>query len=420
LDRFVIRGGVPLSGSVEASGSKNAVLALMAASLLAEGDVVLEHAPPVRDLQTMIRILGRLGVSAGWESDETVRVEAPEPGAVEAPYDLVRTMRASFTVLGPLLARCGHARVSLPGGCAIGARPVDQHLKGLRALGATVELVGGYVEARANSLRGGHVVFDVPTVTGTQNVLMAACLAEGESVLENAALEPEVTELCTVLNGMGARIRGLGTERLEVEGVTRLSGLRHRVTADRIEAGTLLVAAAATGGEVEVRNAQPEHLDALLEKLREAGVEVAAGSDGQGIRVAGRRRSSGVQVKTAPYPGFPTDMQAQTMVLLSLAEGSSVVTETVFENRFMHVPELRRMGANITVEGRTAIIQGTPALSGAPVMATDLRASASLVLAGLAAGGETHVLRVYHIDRGYHRIEQKLASLGGRIRRAKD
>jgi UDP-N-acetylglucosamine 1-carboxyvinyltransferase len=418
LDRFVIRGGVPLTGSVAASGSKNAVLALMAASLLAEGDVVLDQAPRVRDLQTMMRILGRLGVSAEWSSEETVRVEAPAPRSVEAPYELVRTMRASFMVLGPLLARCGEARVSLPGGCAIGARPVDQHLKGLRALGAEVELVGGYVEARAKQLRGGRVVFDVPTVTGTQNVLMAACLAEGTTILENAALEPEVTELCTALNGMGARIAGLGTERLEVEGVSRLSGLRHRVAADRIEVGTLLVAAAATGGDVEVRNADATHLDALLEKLRESGADVTVTAGG--VRVRAQGRSSGVQIKTAPYPGFPTDMQAQTMVLLALASGPSVVTETVFENRFMHVPELRRMGAKITAEGRTAVIEGVPALSGAPVMATDLRASASLVLAGLAAGGETNVLRVYHIDRGYHRIEQKLASLGGRIRRVKD
>jgi UDP-N-acetylglucosamine 1-carboxyvinyltransferase len=418
VDRFVIRGGVPLVGSVTPSGSKNSVLALMAASLLAEGDVVLENTPAVRDLQTMVRILKRLGVEAGWESSGTVRVQAGDPSSVEAPYELVRTMRASFMVLGPLLARCGQARVSLPGGCAIGARPVDQHLKGLRALGAKVDLAGGYVEARAERLRGTRLVFDMPTVTGTQNVLMAACLAEGTTTLENAALEPEVTELCTALNAMGARIRGQGTETLEVEGVPRLGGVRHLVAADRIETGTLLIAAAVTGGDVEVRGAQPGHLDAVLEKLRETGADVKV-SEGR-IRLRAGARASSVPIKTAPYPGFPTDMQAQTMVLLSLAEGSSVVTENVFENRFMHVPELRRMGARITVEGRTAVIEGVPFLSGAPVMATDLRASASLVLAGLAARGETNVLRVYHIDRGYHQIEQKLESLGGRIRRVRD
>jgi UDP-N-acetylglucosamine 1-carboxyvinyltransferase len=418
MDRFVIRGGVPLQGSVAASGSKNSILALMAASLLTDGDFVLQNAPRVRDLETMIRILGALGVSAYWESDGTLCMEGAEPRAVEAPYELVRTMRASFMVLGPLLARCGHARVSLPGGCAIGARPVDQHLKALRALGAKVELVGGYVEARATRLRGARFVFDISTVTGTQNALMAASLAEGTTVLENAALEPEVAELCDVLNGMGARISGVGTERLEVEGVPSLAGFTHRVAGDRIEAGTLLVAGAITGGEVEVSGVRPDHLEALLEKLREAGVELRVEEDR--IRVRAPGRLSGVQVRTAPYPGFPTDMQAQTMALLTVAEGPSVVTETVFENRFMHVSELRRMGAEITVDGRTAFIRGVRSLAGASVMATDLRASASLVLAGLAARGDTHVLRVYHIDRGYDRIEQKLAALGGRIRRLQD
>jgi UDP-N-acetylglucosamine 1-carboxyvinyltransferase len=418
VDRLVIRGGVPLVGQVAPSGSKNAVLALMAASILGEEDVLLQNVPHVRDVSTMIQILERLGVPAGWEAEDTLRIGGDAPRSVEAPYELVRTMRASFMVLGPLLARCGRARVSLPGGCAIGARPVDQHLKGLRALGAKVELVGGYVEASAERLRGGRVVFDIPTVNGTQNVLMAACLAEGTTVLENAALEPEVTELCTVLSEMGARISGAGTDRLELEGVPRLAGLRHRVPADRIEAGTLLVSGAITGGDVTVDGARPQHLDAVLAKLREAGVEVEVQGEGIRVRAAGRPRA--IPVKTGPYPGFPTDMQAQTMAFLAMAEGSSVISETVFENRFMHVPELRRMGANIMVDGRTAVIQGVPALFGAPVMATDLRASASLVLAGLAASGETHVLRVYHIDRGYHRIEQKLASLGGRIRRVKD
>ena len=418
MDRFVIRGGVPLAGTVEANGSKNSVLALMAASLLAEEGVRLENAPRVRDLTTMIRILETLGVSAGWESEDTLCIQGPEPASVEAPYELVRTMRASFMVLGPLLARCGRARVSLPGGCAIGARPVDQHLKGLRALGAKVELDGGYVEARAARLRGAHVVFDLPTVNGTQQVLMAATLAEGTTVLENSAVEPEVAELCRVLNEMGARIGGIGTDRITIEGVSRLSGVCHRMSGDRIEAGTLLLAGAIPRGEVEVRGVAASDLEPVIDKLREANVPLEVGDDH--VRVRPVDRPVGIEVRTSPHPGFPTDMQAQMMALLTLGEGSSIVTETVFENRFMHVPELRRMGAIIMVEGRGAFIQGVRGLAGAPVMATDLRASASLVLAGLAARGETHVLRVYHIDRGYHRIEQKLASLGGRIRRVKD
>jgi UDP-N-acetylglucosamine 1-carboxyvinyltransferase len=418
MDRFVIRGGVPLRGTVAASGSKNSVLALMAAALLTERDLVLENAPRVRDLETMIRILEALGVHAYWESDGVLCVEGGRPTSVEAPYDLVRTMRASFMVLGPLLARCGRARVSLPGGCAIGARPVDQHLKGLEALGAKVELQGGYVEATTERLRGAHIRFDVPTVNGTQNVLMAAAVAEGESLLENAAAEPEVSELIDVLNGMGARIEGAGSDRLLVQGVPRLSGLRHVVSGDRIEAGTLLVAGAITGGEVEVTQVQPAHLAAVTEKLAEIGVDVTIGPDRIHVRPAGSLR--GARVTTAPFPGFPTDMQAQIMALLCLARGESEVTETIFENRFMHVPELRRMGAEIGVQGRSALMRGVRELSGAPVMATDLRASACLVLAGLAARGETNVLRVYHIDRGYDRIEQKIASLGGRVRRVRD
>jgi UDP-N-acetylglucosamine 1-carboxyvinyltransferase len=418
VDRLVIHGGAPLRGEIAASGSKNSVLALMAASLLSDGDLVLQNAPRVRDLETMMRILEQLGVPAYWESEGTLCVEGGEPRSVEAPYDLVRTMRASFMVLGPLLARCGHARVSLPGGCAIGARPVDLHIEGLRALGAKVEIVGGYVEAQAARLRGAEMRFETATVNGTQNILMAACLAEGTSVLANAAVEPEVTELCEVLNGMGARIRGVGTDRLEVEGVTSLSGLSHRVTGDRIEAGTLLIAGAITGGDVAVLGISPSHLGAVIAKLEQAGLQIDAGEDR--VRVRAGTRPRGIEVETAPFPGFPTDMQAQTLALLTLAEGSSRVTETVFENRFMHVPELHRMGADITIEGRTALIQGVRSLSGAPVMATDLRASASLVVAGLAARGETHVLRVYHIDRGYEKIEQKLRSLGARIRRVKD
>lgn len=418
MDRFQIRGGTPLRGRVSASGSKNAVLALMAASLLSERDLVLENAPRVRDLDTMTRILSALGVNAFWEAEGVLHIEGGRLTGVEAPYDLVRTMRASFMVLGPLLARCGRARVSLPGGCAIGARPVDQHLKGLRALGAKVELEEGYVDASARRLRGGHVRFDLPTVNGTQNVLMAAVLAEGTTEIENAAIEPEVGELVAVLNGMGARIDGAGTDQLCVEGVTSLSGLRHSVSGDRIEAGTLLLAGAITGGDVEVTRVNPEHVGALLDKLSEVGVHVDV--EGQSVRAQARGPHTGVRVTTAPFPGFPTDMQAQMMALLCLAGGSSVLTETIFENRFMHVPELRRMGADISVDGRTALIQGVECLSGAPVMATDLRASACLLLAGLAARGTTDVLRVYHIDRGYDRIEQKLAELGGRVRRLRD
>jgi UDP-N-acetylglucosamine 1-carboxyvinyltransferase len=390
----------------------------MAASLLTEEPLILQNVARVRDVSTMMRILGALGVDASWEADDVLRVAGGTPSAIEAPYDLVRTMRASFMVLGPLLARCGQARVSLPGGCAIGARPVDQHIKGLEALGAKVELVGGYVEARASRLRGGRVVFDLSTVNGTQNVLMAACLADGRTQIENAAMEPEVNELVSVLQAMGARIEGAGTDRLEVEGVPRLEGATHRVAGDRIEAGTLIVAGAITGGDVEVTDVCLDHLGGVVEKLREIGLDVEADETRVRVKYAGPLR--GARVKTATFPGFPTDMQAQIMALLAVAQGSSVITETIFENRFMHVSELQRMGADISVEGRTAFIRGVPALSGAPVMATDLRASASLLLAGLAARGDTHVLRVYHIDRGYDRIEQKLGCMGARIRRVRD
>jgi UDP-N-acetylglucosamine 1-carboxyvinyltransferase len=390
----------------------------MAASLLTEEPLILQNAARVRDVSTMMRILGALGIDASWEADDVLRVAGGTPSAIEAPYDLVRTMRASFMVLGPLLARCGQARVSLPGGCAIGARPVDQHLKGLEALGAKVELVGGYVEARASRLRGGRVVFDLSTVNGTQNVLMAACLAEGRTQIENAAMEPEVNELVSVLQAMGARIEGAGTDRLEVEGVPRLEGATHRVAGDRIEAGTLIVAGAITGGDVEVTDVCLDHLGGVVEKLREIGLDVEADETRVRVKYAGPLR--GARVKTATFPGFPTDMQAQIMALLAVAQGSSVITETIFENRFMHVSELQRMGADISVEGRTAFIRGVPALSVVAVSLKNLRASASLLLAGLAARGDTHVLRVYHIDRGYDRIEQKLGCMGARIRRVRD
>jgi UDP-N-acetylglucosamine 1-carboxyvinyltransferase len=416
MDQFRIEGGVPLRGEIAASGSKNSALALMAAALLTDESVSLANTPHVRDLDTMLRILGSLGVHGGWESADTLRIDGGEPTQIEAPYDLVRTMRASFMVLGPLLARCGHARVSLPGGCAIGARPVDQHLKGMAALGAKIELEGGYVEARAGRLRGARVVFDVRTVNGTQNVLMAACLADGVSELENAACEPEVQELITVLRAMGARIDQASSEHLIVQGVSSLSGVRHYVAGDRIEAGTLLACAGVLpGGDVKVTGIIPEHSGVVLEKLREAGLDVEVGSDWARVRRLGSFR--GLRVKTAPWPGFPTDMQAQIMALLTQADGVSAISENIFENRFMHVPELVRLGADIEIEGKTAVINGASRLSGAPVMATDLRASASLVLAGLAASGETRVRRVYHIDRGYERIEEKIARLGGRIRR---
>jgi UDP-N-acetylglucosamine 1-carboxyvinyltransferase len=416
MDQFRIEGGVPLRGEIAASGSKNSALALMAAALLTDEPVTLANAPHVRDLDTMLKILDGLGVRGGWETADTLRIDGGKPTQIEAPYDLVRTMRASFMVLGPLLARCGHARVSLPGGCAIGARPVDQHLKGMAALGAKIELDGGYVEARADRLRGARVSFDVRTVNGTQNVLMAACLAEGVSELENAACEPEVQELITVLRAMGARIDQASSEHLIVQGVPSLSGVRHYVAGDRIEAGTLLACGAVLpGGDVKVTGIIPEHSGVVLEKLREAGLDVEVGADWARVRRGGSFR--GLRVKTAPWPGFPTDMQAQIMALLTQADGVSAISENIFENRFMHVPELVRLGADIEIEGKTAVVNGASRLSGAPVMATDLRASASLVLAGLAASGETRVRRVYHIDRGYERIEEKLARLGGRIRR---
>jgi len=416
VDQFRIEGGVPLRGEVQASGSKNSALALMAAALLTDEPVTLSNVPHVRDLDTMAKILRGLGIESGWERPDALRIGGGTPSEIEAPYDLVRTMRASFMVLGPLLARCGHARVSLPGGCAIGARPVDQHLKGMAALGAKIELEGGYVDARADRLRGARVVFDVRTVNGTQNVLMAACLAEGVSEIENAACEPEVQELIHVLRAMGARIDQASSEHLIVQGVPSLSGVRHFVAGDRIEAGTLLSAGAILpGGDVRVTGIVPDHSAVVLDKLRESGLDVEVGSDWARVRRSGAFR--GLRVKTAPFPGFPTDMQAQIMALMTQAEGVSAISENIFENRYMHVPELVRLGADIEIEGKTAVVNGPARLSGAPVMATDLRASASLVLAGLAASGETRVRRVYHIDRGYERIEEKLARLGGRIRR---
>jgi UDP-N-acetylglucosamine 1-carboxyvinyltransferase len=421
MDKIVIEGGQPLRGTVEVSGAKNAALPIVAATLLAEGDHAVRNVPDLADVRTLGRLLGHMGCrverSAGARRSLSVRVPAAVNG--EAPYELVKTMRASVLVLGPLVARWGRARVSLPGGCAIGARPIDQHLKGLAALGAEIRLEHGYVEARAprGRLKGTVFTFDGQTVTGTENVMMAAALADGVTVLRNCAREPEVVDLARALAGMGARIAGAGTDEIRIQGAEALRPIDHEVIPDRIEAGTFLVAGALPGGDVTVHGCQPEQLEALVEKLRAVGAEVRAAAGG--LRVVGDGRPRPADVRTAPHPGFPTDMQAQIMVLLCLADGSSKITETVFENRFMHVQELLRLGADIAVDGKTAVVKGVPALSGAPVMASDLRASAALVLAGLAASGTTEVLRVYHLDRGYERIEEKLAPLGARIRRVK-
>jgi UDP-N-acetylglucosamine 1-carboxyvinyltransferase len=417
LQKIVIRGGARLEGEVRVSGSKNAALPILASSLLASGRSIYKNVPALGDVRTMGRLLGRLG--AGYEERPagTAYVDTTSITEHEAPYDLVKTMRASVLVLGPLVARHGRARVSLPGGCAIGARPIDQHLKGLAAMGARIDLQHGYVNARARRLRGATIVFDVVTVTGTENLMMAAALAKGRTALENAAREPEVEELARVLNKMGAKIRGAGTSLITIDGVDELQPVEHSVIPDRIEAGTLLVAGAITRGNVLLRDCLPEHLDAVIAKLRAAGAEVAA--DGDGIRVRGKAELRPTDISTQPFPGFPTDMQAQFMVLMTRARGQSVLAETIFENRYMHVPELQRMGADIVVDGRTAVVRGPTKLAGTTVMATDLRASASLVLAGLIAEGKTEILRIYHLDRGYDRLDRKLRALGADVRRAK-
>jgi len=415
MDRIVVRGGVRLEGEIAASGSKNATLALMAGALLADGESELGNVPRLRDVEAMLELLRALGARADWNGDHSVRIDGASTSNPEAPYDLVRKMRASFLVLGPLLARFGTARVSEPGGCAIGVRPIDQHLKGLEALGAKVSLDHGYVEARTSGLCGGRVAFDLTTVNGTQNVMMAAALASGETVLENAAREPEVVELADFLNRMGADVRGAGGDRVTIRGVRELRGVRHEVSGDRIEAGTLLCAGIITRGDVTVTGVDSASLESTLDKLRETGAEVEV--EPSRVRVRAEGGLHGVRVVTASFPGYPTDMQAQLMAVLTTAEGSSVVTERVFENRFMHVPELQRLGADIALSGRSAHVRGVPRLMGAPVMATDLRASAGLIVAALAAEGDTVVNRVYHIDRGYERIEEKLRSLGAAIRR---
>jgi UDP-N-acetylglucosamine 1-carboxyvinyltransferase len=414
LDKLLIRGGARLEGEIAISGAKNSALPILCASLLCPGALTVRNVPQLRDITTTLDLLGQMGMSVTLD-DHTITLDASAVGHFEAPYDLVKTMRASILVLGPLLARFGQARVSLPGGCAIGARPVDLHIKGLQAMGAEIVIEHGYVQARAGRLQGARLCLDRVTVTGTENLMMAATLADGVTVIENAAREPEVVDLAQCLNAMGARIKGAGTDVVAVEGVNALRGTTYPVMPDRIETGTFLVAAAMTAGELTLRKARPETLDAVLDKLREAGAEIATGEDWIAIGMAGRPRA--VSIRTAPYPAFPTDMQAQFMALNCVAEGTSRITETIFENRFMHVLELTRLGASIEVDGHTAVVQGVDKLQGATVMATDLRASASLVLAGLVTEGETVIERVYHLDRGYEHIEAKLSAVGADIRR---
>jgi UDP-N-acetylglucosamine 1-carboxyvinyltransferase len=414
MDKLLITGGAPLAGEVRISGAKNAALPIMCAALLTPEPLRLSNLPRLQDVRTMVRLLEGMGVAAARENG-SILLDAARLDKPLAPYEMVKTMRASILVLGPLLARCGHARVSLPGGCAIGLRPVDQHVKGLEAMGAEIRVEQGFIDARAKRLRGVRHVMDLVTVTGTENLMMAACLAEGTTVLENAAREPEVVDLANCLTAMGARIRGAGTDVIAIEGVARLGGAGHRIMPDRIETGTFLVAAAATGGSVTLRDTDASLLEAVIEKLREAGATVAAGERSIGLEMRGR--PAAVSLRTAPYPGFPTDMQAQLMALDAIAEGTGVITETIFENRFMHALELARLGADIATSGNTAVVHGVPRLQGATVMATDLRASASLVVAGLVAQGDTLIDRIYHLDRGYEAIEAKLATLGARIRR---
>ncbi|HKN09008.1 MAG TPA: UDP-N-acetylglucosamine 1-carboxyvinyltransferase [Pseudomonadota bacterium] len=417
MDRLLIDGGARLDGEIEVSGAKNAALPILCAALLTPEPVVLTNVPRLNDVRTMQALLGQMGVDAERENGALTLCAAAIDWPL-APYEMVKTMRASILALGPLLARCGEARISLPGGCAIGLRPVDQHVKGLVAMGAEIDLDHGYIDARARRLVGTKFVFDLVTVTGTENLMMAATLADGVTTLENAAREPEVGDLAECLIAMGARITGAGTDRIVVTGVESLGGTLHSIMPDRIETGTFLTAAAAAGGEVSLRGARPATLEAVLEKLVEAGVEISV--DGTTIRIARHSALKSVNLRTAPYPGFPTDMQAQLMALMTIADDTAVITETIFENRMMHVQELKRLGAEIEVEGSTAIIKGVPRLTGANVMATDLRASACLVIAGLIAEGTTTIDRIYHLDRGYERIEQKLSALGAQIRRVSE
>src|SRR5438128_11577882 len=418
MDKFVIRGGNPLLGTIRVSGAKNADLRAMAAALLTDEPVILENIPQVRDIETTRKLLAAMGaeVELGYgRAHHRTTLCCKNLSAPEASYELVKTMRASTLVLGPLVARCGRARVSLPGGCAIGARPIDLHIKGLESLGAKITQEHGYVEAAADRLRGAEIVFDKITVTGTEDLLMAATLADGETVMQNCAREPEVADLAALLNAMGAQIEGAGTSTIHVKGVAKLRGARHRIIPDRIEAGTFIIAGALTGGDLDVTACEPDHLNAILQKLKETGVKTAVKTDS--VRVMGDQPLTAADLNTEEYPGFPTDMQAQYMALATQAQGSSIVTENIFENRFMHAQELVRMGANIKIEGHRAIVRGKTPLSGAAVLASDLRASASLVLAALVADGETIIDRVYHLDRGYENIEEKLKSVGAPIRR---
>jgi len=416
MDKILVEGGKRLAGEVVISGAKNAALPILASSLLTDGQNTYSNVPALKDIESILVLLSHLG-SRIESNYPLIRIDAAGLNNYDAPYDLVRKMRASILVLGPLLARMKRAKVSLPGGCAIGARPINLHLKGLSLLGAEIDLQHGYVEARADRLRGNEIFFDVSTVTGTENLMMAAVLAEGTTVLRNAAREPEVVALAEVLKKMGARITGDGTSVVTIEGVPSLSPVSVSILPDRIEAGTFMIASALTGGNVVVKHCEPEHLGALIHKLRQTGAEIEIGPDR--LTVCGADEIVSVDVKTLPYPGFATDMQAQFMVLMCVSNGQSVISETIFENRFIHVSELRRMGADITVSGNTAMVRGLPHLSGAPVMATDLRASASLILAGLVAHGQTEISRVYHLDRGYESIERKFARLGAAIRRVR-
>ena len=416
LNKLLIQGGTSLNGEIRISGAKNAVLPILAGTLLADGPAIIENVPHLHDVTTTVELLGCMGVQVVIDEKLSIEVDCATIENYVAPYHLVKTMRSSILVLGPLLARYGQAEVSLPGGCAIGSRPVNLHIKGLQDMGADVEVKNGYIHAEASRLKGARLVMDIVTVTGTENLMMAAALADGVTVIENAAREPEVIDLANFLNALGAKISGAGTDTITIEGVEKLTGTRYRVLPDRIETGTYLVAAAISGGKIKVKDTDPKLLDAVIDKLREAGADITCGEDWIELDMHGKRPKA-VNIRTAPFPAFPTDMQAQFAALNTIAEGTSTIVETVFENRFMHVQELQRMGADIEVEGNTAIVRGVNRLTAAPVMATDLRASASLIMAGLIAEGETEVQRIYHIDRGYEIIEEKLSQLGANIRR---
>lgn len=416
MDKLIITGGTPLNGEIRISGSKNAALPILASALLAETPLTIRNVPHLHDITTTMELLGRMGLRLTVDEKLNIEVDASSIENFFAPYELVKTMRASILVLGPLLSHYGAAEVSLPGGCAIGSRPVNMHIKGLEAMGANITVENGYIKAKANRLKGAKLVMDMVTVTGTENLMMAATLAQGTTLIENAAREPEVIDLANCLNRMGAHIEGAGSDKIIIEGVNQLKGTSYAVLPDRIEAGTYLVAAAITGGKIRIKDTNPSHLDSILEKLREAGAKIETGDHWISLDMKNQRPKA-VDIRTAPFPAFPTDMQAQFSAMNAIAEGGSTITETVFENRFMHILELQRMGADIKLQGNTAICNGVPGLTSAPVMATDLRASASLVLAGLVAQGDTVVERIYHIDRGYECIEEKLQQLGAKIRR---